>query len=186
MKKISSSRRRASRPTPQPACWCGKTPGPHGSRRRCATQTGAWSRTSAFPMTLSSTPLTSSRLAYSTERKDRQMNRRRGPGLIRTAAVVGTATVVSKGVSSSMDQRAAQQQAAQQQQQQAAYDAGAQAAQMQAQQAAAAQAAPAPAAGPGAVTNESIAQLQQLAELQKQGILTPEEFAQQKAKLLGM
>jgi hypothetical protein len=114
------------------------------------------------------------------------MNRRRGPGLIRTAAVVGTATAVSKGVSSSMDQKAAQQQAAQQQQQQAAYDAGAQAAQLQAQQAAQAQAARAPAAGPGAVTDESIAQLQKLAELQKQGILSPEEFAQQKAKLLGM
>jgi hypothetical protein len=30
-----------------------------------------------------------------------------------------------------------------------------------------------------------VAQLQQLAELHKQGFLTPEEFAQQKAKLLG-
>ena len=106
--------------------------------------------------------------------------------MLRTAAVVGTATAVSKGVSGSMDQKAAQQQAAQQQQQQTAYNAGAQAAQMQAQQAASEQAAPTPAAGPGAVTDESIAQLQKLAELQKQGILTPEEFAQQKAKLLGM
>ena len=126
------------------------------------------------------------------------MMRRRGPGLIRTAAVVGTATVVAKGVSGSMDQRAAQQQAAQQQQQQAAYDAGVQQAQLQAQQealaqqqqlaaaqAAAAQAAPKQAASPGASADDTIAQLQKLAELQKQGILTPEEFAQQKAKILG-
>lgn len=115
------------------------------------------------------------------------MYRRRGPGLIRTAAVVGTATVVSKSVSGAMDQRAMQQQEAQLQQQQAAYDAGAQAQQAayaQQQQAAAAQAA-APVASPGAMTDNTIAQLQQLAELQKAGVLTPEEFAQQKAKILG-
>jgi lipoprotein-anchoring transpeptidase ErfK/SrfK len=119
--------------------------------------------------------------------------RRRGPGLIRTAAVVGTATVVSKGVSGAMDQRTAQQQAAQQQQQQADYNAGAQAQQdayaqqqqMAAAQAAAAQPAPTQAASPGAITDDTIAQLQKLAELQKQGILTPEEFAQQKARILG-
>ena len=68
---------------------------------------------------------------------------RRGPGLLgtmaRTAVVAGTATVVAKGVSGSMDQKAAQQQAAAQQQQQAAYDAGVQQAQLQAQQEALAQ-----------------------------------------------
>ena len=105
--------------------------------------------------------------------------RRRGPGLIRTAAVVGTATAVSKGVSRSMDERDAQKQTAQQQQQQAAYNAGVQQAQQEAQ------AAPAQAASPGTITDDTIAQLQKLAELQKQGILTPEEFAQQKAKILG-
>ena len=124
---------------------------------------------------------------------------RRGPGLLgtmaRTAVVAGTATVVAKGVSGSMDQKAAQQQAAAQQQQQAAYDAGVQQAQLQAQQEAlaqqqqqqmlAAQAAPPPVASPGSTTDATIRQLQQLAELQKQGILTPEEFAQQKAMLLG-
>lgn len=124
---------------------------------------------------------------------------RRGPGLLgtmaRTAVVAGTATAVAKGVSGSMDQKAAQQQAAAQQQQQATYDAGVQQAQLQAQQEPlaqqqqhqilAAQASPPPVASPGSTTDTTIRQLQQLAELQKQGILTPEEFAQQKAMILG-
>lgn len=107
----------------------------------------------------------------------------------RTAVVAGTATVVAKGVSGSMNQKAAQQQAAAQQQQQAAYDSGVQQAQMQAQQEAqqqqpAAQAAT-PTASPGAITDDTIAQLQKLADLQKQGLLTPEEVAQVKARILG-
>jgi len=107
---------------------------------------------------------------------------RRGPGLLgtmaRTAVIAGTATAVSKKVSGSMDQRAAQQQAAQQQQQQSAFDAGFQQAQAQQQQ-------PTQAANPATNTDAMIAQLQQLAELQKVGILTPDEFAQQKARILG-
>ena len=110
---------------------------------------------------------------------------RRGPGLLgtmaQTAVIAGTATAVSKGVSGSMDQRAAQQQAAQQQQQQTAFDAGFQ--QAQAQAAHAAQAAQT--AGPATNTDAMISQLQQLAELQNLGILTPDEFAQQKARILG-
>ncbi|HEX5441096.1 MAG TPA: SHOCT domain-containing protein [Ktedonobacterales bacterium] len=112
---------------------------------------------------------------------------RRGPGLLgtmaRTAVIAGTATAVSRGVSGSMDQRAAQAQQAQQaqqQQQQAAFDAGfqqAQAQQTQAQQQQAASAAPS--------TDAVISQLRQLAELQNLGILTPDEFAQQKARILG-
>lgn len=89
---------------------------------------------------------------------------RQGPGLIgtaaRTAVVAGTATAVSRSVSGSMDARAAQQQ----------------------QQLM--QAAQAPVATPGVVTDDTVTQLQKLADLQKQGFLTPEEFAQQKAKLL--
>lgn len=110
---------------------------------------------------------------------------RRGPGLLgtmaRTAVIAGTATAVSKGVSGSMDQRAAQQQAAQQQQQQSAFDAGFQ----QAQTAQAQQQQPMQATNPATNTDAMIAQLQQLAELQKVGILTPDEFAQQKARILG-
>ncbi len=113
---------------------------------------------------------------------------RRGPGLLgtmaRTAVIAGTATAVSKGVSGSMDQRAAQQQAAQQQQQQSAFDAGFQRAQtVQAQQQQ--QQQPMQATNPATNTDAMIAQLQQLAELQKVGILTPDEFAQQKARILG-
>jgi hypothetical protein len=106
---------------------------------------------------------------------------RRGPGLIgtaaRTAVIAGTATAVSKSVSGSMDVRAAQQQQQQ-------YEAQQYEMQMQAAQAAQAQAAQAPVATPGAAP-DTITQLQKLAELQQQGFLTPEEFAQQKAKILG-
>jgi hypothetical protein len=43
--------------------------------------------------------------------------------------------------------------------------------------------APAPAAAPA--QNDTITQLKQLGELHEQGILTDEEFAAQKAKILG-
>jgi hypothetical protein len=45
-------------------------------------------------------------------------------------------------------------------------------------------AAPAPAA-PGGVSSEDVARLQELGKLREQGILTDEEFAQQKALILG-
>ena len=45
-------------------------------------------------------------------------------------------------------------------------------------------AAPPPPAGPQGLTPEAIAELQQLAALHEQGILTDEEFATQKARLL--
>jgi hypothetical protein len=44
----------------------------------------------------------------------------------------------------------------------------------------------APAAAPAAGGDDTIAQLQKLAELKAQGILTDEEFAAAKAKLLGV
>jgi hypothetical protein len=49
----------------------------------------------------------------------------------------------------------------------------------------AAAAAPPPAAPAGGVSPEAIEQLKQLAELKDQGVLTEEEFEQQKRKLLG-
>jgi predicted lipid-binding transport protein (Tim44 family) len=52
-------------------------------------------------------------------------------------------------------------------------------------QAAEAQAAPDATASAGGLSAESIARLQQLGDLLKQGILTDEEFAEQKAKVLG-
>lgn len=84
-------------------------------------------------------------------------------GVARTAIIAGTATSVSNRVSRRQGQRWAEQEAAQQ------------------QAAAPAPAPAAPAAGEGSV----IEQLKELASLKDQGILTEEEFAAQKAKLLG-
>ncbi|MRG59117.1 SHOCT domain-containing protein [Agromyces sp. CFH 90414] len=115
------------------------------------------------------------------------------PGLIgmaaRTAVVAGTATAVSGNVARRQQGRAEQQQEAQayeQQQaaaQQQAYAQQQAAAQQQAyaQQQAAAQAAPAPAAG----GTDVVAELQKLGDLKAQGLLSDEEFAAAKAKLLG-
>ncbi len=125
--------------------------------------------------------------------------RRRGPGLLgtmaRTAVVAGTATAVVGGMTDAKQSKANEQaamanMAAQQQQLQAQHETLAQQQQQQqlAMQRQAAQQGPAAAAPPpgaGALTPETMAMLQQLAELQKQGILTPEEFTQQKARLLG-
>ncbi len=82
-------------------------------------------------------------------------------GLLRVAAVAGTASAVSGRVQRNQQQKFA------------------------AQDAAAAQAA-APAAAPAASDEDPMAQVQKLAELHKQGILTDEEFAAAKAKALGI
>jgi hypothetical protein len=117
------------------------------------------------------------------------------PGLVglaaRTAVVAGTATAVSGGVARHQ-QRRAQDQYEQQQyeaaQQQAQMDAAAQQAVAQQQAAYAqqqqyvAQTAPAPAAPAGGV--DVVAELQKLAALKEQGILSDDEFAAAKAKLL--
>ena len=42
-----------------------------------------------------------------------------------------------------------------------------------------------PPAPPGGMSPEAIAELQQLGQLHEQGVLTDEEFAAQKAKILG-
>jgi len=111
------------------------------------------------------------------------------PGLIRgvarTAVVAGTASAVAGRV----NHRQQEKWAAQDQQQYAAqqYEAQQQQAAYAAQQAAAAPApAPAPAAAPaGGISEDAITQLKELAALKEQGILTDEEFAAQKAKILG-
>ncbi|MEV5797856.1 SHOCT domain-containing protein [Streptomyces collinus] len=103
-------------------------------------------------------------------------------GVARTAVVAGTATAVSNRVSRRQAGRWAQQDAAQQQ-----YDQQ-QAAQPQQQQAYAQQQAPAPAVPPPPAADEmteKIDQLKQLADLKAQGVLTEEEFADQKRRLLG-
>ena len=82
----------------------------------------------------------------------------------RTAVIAGTATVVAGGVSRHQQQKNAQQDAA-----------------AQAQQAPAPQAAPVEAAPD---SDELIDKLKQLANLKDQGILTEQEFNDQKAKIL--
>jgi hypothetical protein len=78
-------------------------------------------------------------------------------GVARTAVIAGTATAVSNRVSKRQGERWAQQEAAE---------------------------APAPAPTPEAGGESTIDQLKELGELKAQGILTEEEFAAQKAKLL--
>ena len=87
-------------------------------------------------------------------------------GMARTAAVAGTATAVSGGVRRRQERRWAAQEAP-------AYPATPPAV-----------AAPPPASAPEA-GGSLIDQLKGLGELKEQGILTEEEFAAQKAKLLG-
>ncbi len=118
---------------------------------------------------------------------------RRGPSLLRTAAVAATATVVSKGVSGAMDQAAInkQQQLEQQQATQTAMNQSqaelaqvkAQLETMQAQQLQADQAQAATAAA-SAAKPDLITQLQQLTQLKQAGALSEEEFQAAKAKLL--
>lgn len=112
------------------------------------------------------------------------MLRRMGrPGLVgmaaRTAVVAGTATAVSGSVARHQQAKDQEQYEAQQyeaQQQQAAMNAAA-------QQAVAQQQAAAPAAPAGGT--DVVAELQKLAALKEQGILSDDEFAAAKAKLLG-
>lgn len=91
------------------------------------------------------------------------------PGLIRgvarTAVIAGTATHVSNNVSRRQANRWAEQEQPQQQ-----------------------YAEPAPVAAapaPAPVAEDPIEKLKEFAQLRDQGILTEEEFAAQKAKLLG-
>ena len=108
---------------------------------------------------------------------------RRGPGLVetmaRTAVIAGTATAVSKGVSGAMD--AGAQQRAELEGYRAQQAAAIQQAQIDAavQQQMAAQATPAE-----QPSDDLMAQLQQLAQMKEAGLLTEEEFAAAKAKLL--
>jgi len=87
-------------------------------------------------------------------------------GVARTAVVAGTATAVSNRVSRRQANRWSQQEYEQQQQyQEPAY-----------------QEPPPP---PPPPAEDPIAKLKELGELHEQGILTDEEFAAQKAKILG-
>ena len=89
----------------------------------------------------------------------------------RTAVVAGTATAVSG--------RVAHRQAGK-------YNEQAEAQAYEQQQQAAAAAPPAPAAPAAAPQDDQMTQLQNLAQLHNQGVLSDEEFAAAKAKVLGI
>jgi hypothetical protein len=99
-------------------------------------------------------------------------------GVARTAVVAGTATAVSGRVQRRQASKYADKDAAIYAEREQAY-----------QQQVAAQQPPPPAApappAPAAGQSDMIQQLKDLAELHTQGILTDDEFAAQKAKILG-
>jgi hypothetical protein len=104
-------------------------------------------------------------------------------GVARTAVVAGTATAVSNRVSRRQANRWSQQEQQQYYEQQQPPPQQQQYAQPQQQYYEPAP-APAPAPDPGPA-NDTIAQLEQLADLKARGILTEAEFDAQKAKVLG-
>lgn len=91
-------------------------------------------------------------------------------GVARTAVVAGTASAVNGRVQRRQAEKFADRDAQIYAERQAAYQA---------------QAAPPPSAPPAAAAPDMVSQLKELAQLRDQGILTDEEFAAQKAKILG-
>ena len=89
-------------------------------------------------------------------------------GVARTAVVAGTATAVSGRVARRQNNRWAEQEQAQYDQQ--AYE----------------QAPPPPPPPAAPAEDPSIAELEKLAQLHNQGILTDEEFSAKKAQILGI
>ncbi len=111
------------------------------------------------------------------------MRRRRGPSLLGVAAVAGTAAYVGNKSANKSAQAQANEQAQNQQLAELEAQNAALAQQMAAQQAPAPVAAPAApvAAAPAGI---DMAQLKQLGELHTAGVLSDEEFAAAKAKVL--
>ncbi len=104
--------------------------------------------------------------------------RRRGPGLLGTALVVGGAAHM--GAKSAQKSQAAAQQEA---------DQNAQIAEIQAQQAAAAapRCAPPAAAAPAAPAEiDEAAEIQKFAAMKEQGVITEEDFEAKKKQILGI
>jgi hypothetical protein len=96
---------------------------------------------------------------------------RRGPGLIRgvarTAAIAGTATAVSGRVARRQHQRWSEQEAEQYAEPPA-------------------EAPPAAAPPPGPAEPDYMAEIERLAQLRNQGLITPDEFEAKKKQLLGI
>ncbi|MFE5701259.1 hypothetical protein CJ179_21765 [Rhodococcus sp. ACS1] len=107
-------------------------------------------------------------------RGPRRMGR---PGLLGTVARTAVITGTARATSNAMNRRAANKDA----EQQARIDEAAQ--QQYAEQQAAQQQAPPPPAPAGG--DDLVSRLQELARLKEAGVLTDEEFAAAKAKLLG-
>ena len=97
-------------------------------------------------------------------------------GVARTAVVAGTATAVSGRVARRQAEKYSSRDAQIYADREAAY---------QQQTAAAAPPPPAPPAAAAPAQADTIQQLKDLADLHAQGILTDDEFAAQKAKILG-
>jgi hypothetical protein len=95
-------------------------------------------------------------------------------GVARTAVIAGTATSVSGRVARRQAEKFAARDAGIHAQREAAY-----------QQQVTAAASPAAAPAPVPAAPDPIGQLERLGALLEQGLLTPEEFAAQKARLLG-
>lgn len=100
-------------------------------------------------------------------------------GVARTAVIAGTASAVSGRVQRRQAEKFAERDAQIYAQREQAYEQ-----QMAPPPAPAPAPVPAPAAA-GGMPADTIQQLKDLAELKNQGILTEEEFAQQKARILG-
>jgi Short C-terminal domain len=110
--------------------------------------------------------------------RGRPMPRRMGrPGLMgtvaRTAVVAGTATAVAGGVHRHQEQKTADQQTADQQ--------TADAQQQQVPQPSAPQAVPQPSAP---AEDDRLAKIKELGQMRDQGLLTDQEFASEKARVL--
>jgi hypothetical protein len=117
------------------------------------------------------------------------MLRRRGVGLLGAAVVGGTAYAAGRsGARSQAAEESQNQQLYEMQAQMAAQQAETQRALAEAQRATAqaqtAQAPPAAAQG-GVTMDDKLAQLQRLGELKTAGVISDEEFAVQKARILG-
>jgi ATPase subunit of ABC transporter with duplicated ATPase domains len=110
--------------------------------------------------------------------------RRGRPGLLRTvgrtAVIAGTATAVSGSVSRRSAERAAQEQQAAEYQQQQEADRQ----QAMIDQAAAQAAAQQQAAAPPAAPDDRMAKIRELGPMRSEGLLTDEEFAAEKARIL--
>src|SRR5436190_21143833 len=147
-------------PARPPRCSCGRTAGRLPSQPRCGARADSSSPVAASPSRPSSHRL---RRAKRPPRRGRNTMPGLLRGVARTAVIAGTATSVSNRVSRRQANRWSQQDAAQEPAyQEPAYQ------------------EPPPPAAP-----DPIEQLKQLGALHEQGILTDEEFAEQKAKILG-